>query len=65
MEDFQVWQKQLAQRRDVVLKSYPRLNHLFMPGDGKATPEEYEKAGHVDREVVEDIAAWIQKLSRK
>src|SRR5205807_1890533 len=53
MDDFQGWKKQLGKRKDVTFKSYLRLNHLFMAGTGKATPEEYEKAGHVDREVIE------------
>jgi dienelactone hydrolase len=61
MDDFEGWKKALAKRSGVRFKSYPRLNHLFMDGEGKARPEEYEKAGHVSREVVDDIAAWIKK----
>jgi fermentation-respiration switch protein FrsA (DUF1100 family) len=61
MEDFAGWQKALAGRKGVTLKSYANLNHLFMDGKGKAKPEEYENAGHVAREVVEDIAEWIKK----
>jgi hypothetical protein len=44
----------------VTLKSYPKLNHLFMEGEGKARPAEYDKAGHVAAEVVADIAAWVK-----
>lgn len=43
----------------VVLKSYPRLNHLFMAGDGPSTPAEYAQAGNVDPQVIADIANWI------
>ena len=43
-------------------RSYPKLNHLFMEGEGKAKPAEYEKAGHVAHELVDDLAAWIKKL---
>ncbi len=60
MADFAGWQKALAGRKDVRLKSYPKLNHLFMEGEGKAKPAEYEKAGHVSREVVDDVAAWVK-----
>ena len=60
MADFDGWKKALAGRKDVRLKSYPKLNHLFMEGEGKAKPAEYEKAGHVSREVVDDIAAWVK-----
>src|SRR5262249_5059070 len=61
MEDFAGWQKALASRRGATLKSYPRLNHLFADGEGKATPAEYQKEGHVAKEVVDDIAGWVQK----
>jgi dienelactone hydrolase len=59
MADFDGWKKALA-TKDVRLKSYPKLNHLFMEGEGKAKPAEYNKAGHVSREVVDDIAAWVK-----
>jgi dienelactone hydrolase len=60
MADFAGWKKALAGRKDVRLKSYPKLNHLFMEGEGKAKPAEYQKAGHVSREVVDDVAAWVK-----
>jgi dienelactone hydrolase len=61
MADFAGWKKALAGHKEATFKSYPRLNHLFMEGEGKAKPEEYNKAGHVAREVVDDIAGWIKK----
>ena len=61
MEDFELWRKALADRKDVTFKAYPDLNHLFMEGKGKATPEEYGRPGHVAQKVVEDVAGWIQK----
>ncbi len=60
MEDFAGWKKVLADKKNARLKSYPNLNHLFATGKGKATPKDYEKAGHVDVEVIDDIAAWIK-----
>jgi uncharacterized protein len=62
MDDFNLWKKTLATHRNVTFRSYPKLNHLFMEGEGKAKPEEYSKAGHVARELVDDLAAWIKKL---
>jgi dienelactone hydrolase len=59
MQDFAGWKKALDGRAFATLKSYPALNHLFMPGQGKARPEEYQRAGHVDVKVIEDIAAWL------
>jgi uncharacterized protein len=61
MADFEGWKKALGDRKDVKLKSYPKRNHLFMEGEGKAKPAEYEKAGHVAEEVVDDIAKWIKR----
>ncbi len=62
MEDFHAWQKALAGRSNVTFKSYPRLNHLFLDGVGKAKPAEYEHPGHVATEVVDQIAAWVKAL---
>jgi dienelactone hydrolase len=60
LADFDGWKKALAARKDVTFKTYPKLNHLFMEGVGKARPSEYEKEGYVTGEVVEDIARWIK-----
>ncbi|MGB9605545.1 MAG: alpha/beta fold hydrolase [Bryobacteraceae bacterium] len=60
MTDFERWKQALKGRPNVTFKSYPRLNHLFAAGEGKSTPAEYQKPGHVDQQVVEDIAAWIR-----
>lgn len=59
MVDFAAWQTGLAERGGVEFKSYPSLNHLFMAGSGQPNPAEYNVAGNVAREVVDDIAAWI------
>ena len=58
MDDFNGWKKALSGRKGTTLKSYPKLNHLFVEGEGKAKPAEYEKEGHVAKEVVDDVAAW-------
>jgi dienelactone hydrolase len=60
MEDFEGWKKALSGTPRATLKSYPRLNHLFAEGEGKAKPVEYQKEGHVVKEVVDDVAAWIK-----
>lgn len=60
MADFAGWKKALAGRENATLKSYPALNHLFMDGKGKGTPTEYGQAGHVAKEVIDDIAAWVK-----
>ncbi len=62
MTDFALWQKALAGHANATLKSYPGLNHFFMMGTGPASPADYAKAGHVERAVVDDIAAFCVKL---
>ncbi len=57
--DFGLWKQALAGRRNVRYKTYPALNHLFLPGEGKSTPAEYQKPGHIPDEVIADIANWI------
>jgi uncharacterized protein len=60
MKDFALWKAALGSRKDVTLRSYPALNHLFMAGEGKSLPAEYNKAGHVAPEVIEDIAKFVK-----
>ena len=59
MKDFNLWEAALAERKNVTFHSYPSLNHLFIAGEGKSLPAEYLKAGHVQPEVIEEIANWI------
>ena len=58
-DDLSGWQNGLADRRDVTIRVYPEDNHLFFPGSGPSTPQEYQPAQHVDEAVVADIAQWI------
>lgn len=60
--DFDGWRAALLSHPSATLKLYPDLNHLFMTGEGKSTPAEYEVAGHVAEEVIGDITGWIQTL---
>ncbi|KAF0197527.1 MAG: hypothetical protein FD169_509 [Bacillota bacterium] len=59
MVDYTGWQS--IQRPNVLTKSYPRLNHLFMAGEGEglSQPSDYENIGYVDEIVIRDIAAWV------
>ncbi len=64
-KDFAGWQRALKGVPRATLKTYPELNHLFVAGEGPSMPAEYEKPGHVDREVVEDIATFVARGSLK
>ncbi len=61
MDDYSGWQDALADHANAKLILYPDLNHEFMAGIGKATPSEYDRPGHVDARVIEDVATWIEK----
>jgi dienelactone hydrolase len=61
MKDFDRWKATLGGRKNVEFKSYPKLNHLFVEGEGRSEPSEYDKGGHVAAYVIEDIAGWIKK----
>lgn len=65
--DFQVppatnydqFKKGLSADKNVTFHLYPSLNHLFITGTGISLPQEYEKPGHVDEPVINDIASWM------
>ncbi len=65
MADFEGWKKALGEHRNVTMKSYPPLNHLFIAGSGPGTPAEYSQPGHVSDDVIQDIAAWIESGAKK
>lgn len=59
-KDFAGWRNVLKTEDRVTFKFMPNLNHLFMPGAGKSTPNEYAIASHVDVAVVDFIAEWVK-----
>ncbi len=59
LDDFEGWKKALKGKPNATFKRYAKLNHLFVAGEGPSAPPEYLKAGHVDAEVIDDIASWI------
>ena len=61
MKDFAGWQRALKDVSRTAFRSYPKLNHLFVAGEGPSAPTEYEKPGHVDRDVVEDVAYFANR----
>ena len=59
MQDFRLWQQVLNGKSNIIFHSYPRLNHLFMDGEDKSNPMEYQKLGHVTTYVIDDISSFI------
>lgn len=64
MDEFGRWKAALESRANVILRSYPSLNHLFMSGSGPSLPGEYLVPAHVDPAVIGDIADWIAARDR-
>jgi dienelactone hydrolase len=58
MDAFRDWQKVAAP--NFTFKSYPKLDHLFLEGEGPASNADYARPRNVARYVVEDLAAWIK-----
>jgi dienelactone hydrolase len=57
--NFEEWKAALGGQSNATLKLYPDLNHLFITGSGPSLPSEYDKPGHVDEQVIADVAAWL------
>jgi dienelactone hydrolase len=53
------WRQALAGHSNVTFKTYPDMDHLLLDGSGPATPAEYSVPGHVDAQLVADLAAWV------
>ena len=58
--DWQGWRGAFHADPKVAFKLYPALNHLGIAGEGDGSLAEYERPGHVDATLVDDIAAWIK-----
>lgn len=57
--DFNSWKRGLANSTNVSFRLYPKLNHLFVSGEGKSSPQEYERGGHVAENAIAAIADWV------
>jgi fermentation-respiration switch protein FrsA (DUF1100 family) len=54
-----LWQAALQGSPQAAFRSYPDLNHLFIPGEGPENAKEYQRLGHLDPRVVEDVARFV------
>ena len=59
MDDFRNWHALTG--KEVEFKSYPKLDHLFLEGEGAASDADYAQPRNVPKYVVDDIAAWVKK----
>jgi hypothetical protein len=59
MTDFTAWKTALSSKKQSKCISYPKLNHLFVKGKGKATPKEYFEKGEIDKKFIKDLTEFI------
>ena len=59
MKEFVLWKSALGSRPNATFVSYPKLNHLFLTGDGKGSPAEYREPGNFASLPLNTIATWI------
>jgi dienelactone hydrolase len=64
-DDFAQWQAAFAHDPRVTLKEYPGLGHLLMPAGDPPSPADYQRAGHVDGKVLDDVASWIRQQAQR
>ena len=57
--DWQQWKGGLHDNPKVKFKLYPALNHLGIAGEGEGSLAEYSTPGHVDAQLIDDVASWI------
>lgn len=60
MKEFALWKKALKNTKAQFI-SYPKLNHLFIAGEGKPNPEEYGVKGEVDKKVIQDLILFCKQ----
>lgn len=61
MKEFNLWREKLQSKTNITFKSYEKFNHLFMEGEGKPNPDEYNIPSHIPQYVIDDISDFILK----
>ena len=59
MLEFDTWHEELNTHKHVQYHYYPKLNHLFLEGEGKPNPTEYNIPGHIPQIVIDDLVKFI------
>ena len=58
--DWQRWRGGFHDNPKVEFKLYEKLNHLGIAGEGDGNIAEYGTPGHVDAQLIDDVAAWVK-----
>lgn len=60
-DDINVWRKGLKGVPNVTIEEFPDLNHLFISGSGRPSPDEYLVASYVAPQVISRISSFIKQ----
>ena len=58
--DWQRWRGGFHDNAKVEFKLYEKLNHLGIAGEGEGNLAEYANPGHVDAQLIGDVATWVK-----
>jgi len=61
--DWALWKDAFEGDPRATFRYYPALNHLGIAGQGASSLEEYQQPGHVEEQMITDIANWIDQVS--
>ncbi len=58
--DWQRWRGGFHDNAKVEFKLYQKVNHLGIAGEGDGNLAEYANPGHVEAQLIDDVAGWIK-----
>ena len=58
--DWQRWRGGFHDNAKVAFKLYEKVNHLGIAGEGDGNLAEYANPGHVDAQLIDDVATWVK-----
>lgn len=64
MDDFRIWHSNVRNsiNKDQTFVYYSGLNHLFIKGNTKSYPSEYNKKAEVSENMIRDLSDWIKSI---
>jgi hypothetical protein len=62
-DDLSQYRAAIGDEPSVTIRTYDRLNHLFMPGEGTPSQAEYFVENHVAERVVTDVEAFVDRVA--
>jgi dienelactone hydrolase len=57
--DLELWRAAVKNKKNVTMKTYPKLNHFYTEGTGISSTQEYFNPANVPVYIIDDIAAWV------